>query len=472
MMTDRKIFGIIKNLNKKERAAFSDFLSSPYFNKDIKLVSLFSIILEYIDYKPDEWDDGKCYTRVYNSSAFNQNVYNKLHSKFFQLYERFIAVEFNEQNLVELELSTANYYLLKKDFKSLNTKLDSIDAILNKNVNKEEDYLRYRYKYERLKYDSLILNDPRKGALNIQELIHSFDAYFMMVKLELFIVAETRKKLLNVDFDVILKEELIRLIDTNSNSPISLKVYNTALKLMLDPTNKDFYQLLIIYIDTYSSLFTKKDLLLFFNILESGARKIFIQNQDYFIALFDLYNKMIKNEVVLQNNELNPTKFMNFITVAIKVQEFEWAKSIIEKYQPYLPADLVNDYSNFNLAKIHFAQSNYDLVFDLLSDTQYQNIELKLGVKRLYSKVYFEKNEFHALENYLNTFKIFIHRLDSISKYHLELNNSFISHLHKLLKIASDPDRKGIHKFLDKINAENNLIEKEWILEKINSMLK
>ena len=187
---------------------------------------------------------------------------------------------------------------------------------------------------------------------------------------------------------------------------------------------------------------------------------------EYFHNLFHLYKLGIQEEILFDNEALNPMHYKNIITVGLNTQNYDWTKSFIEKYTKRIPSKDQDNAYNFNMAKVLFQQEAYSEVIQLLHTVEYDNIQYKLGTKLILVKTYYELNELQALEALIESFRVLLVRTTKISK---DLKNQYIEFLRILKKLTylNTYDKEEFLKLQEQINEKKQIVGKKWILEKL-----
>jgi SMC interacting uncharacterized protein involved in chromosome segregation len=81
---------------------------------------------------------------------------------------------------------------------------------------------------------------------------------------------------------------------------------------------------------------------------------------------------------------------------------------------------------------------------------------------------FYELRERVLVDNYLNTFKVFIHRNDTINPTYKESNNNFVRLLNRINMSIDLKKTEAIAKDFTKMD---HVAEKQWLKEKIDQLL-
>jgi len=248
---------------------------------------------------------------------------------------------------------------------------------------------------------------------------------------------------------------------------------NTLISLYLD-----IYQLMK-YEDTKDAFISvKRKLQTLDSIDESESRIIFQYLINYCIIelnkgrsiyeaeLFIIYKTYVEK---INDKTISPFRFKNIINVALKQKQFDFAAYFIDEFGKKLPSEHQQISIAFSKAKLQYEIKNYDTVISILQNVKNEDLTFNLSSKVLIVKTFYEKKEFQFLESFLESFRIFILRNKEMNTASKKIHQDFIKIIHRLIKMEFASARE-IELFKSKINNNNNLPDKAWILEKLEAI--
>lgn len=172
------------------------------------------------------------------------------------------------------------------------------------------------------------------------------------------------------------------------------------------------------------------------------------------------------------DNGFFPSQDYKTIThVGIQVQEFAWTEAFIQEYTPKLPPEERENALTYNLAKVYFAQQQYEKVIEQLREVEYDNLTYALGGKLMLLKTYYELNEYLALDSLLDSFRVYLRRNKVISK---EVRQQYLNVLRFIKKLSNvrPGDAAAVAKIEQQIAECKNLADKGWIVQKVEELKK
>lgn len=184
--------------------------------------------------------------------------------------------------------------------------------------------------------------------------------------------------------------------------------------------------------------------------------------------ILNLY-KMMKNHTGQDFYAyLNIQTIKNIATLCIRFKDKTWFDEVFStRYTNHLSPEIKTTL-RFCEAKFAFAQHDYQKSLDILITYKPLNIFQELDLRRLQVMCFYELKERVLVDNYLNSFKVFVHRNQEIVNRTKESNNNFIRILNRL-NISIHIEK--IEKLKSEINENIHVAEKQWLLTKIEELL-
>ncbi len=471
-MKNRKAIILLKHFSKKELLQFSKFLESPFFNESKQISSLFTYLQQFAPtFESAKLTSQKAHQYVFKNKSYSENNITKLLSKLFKLIEQFIIHNDLKNKELQGRLSLIHFYNERMNPKHFTTLLQQIRRLQAKTP--YQDYAFYEVKVNIEREANIFYSkiDNRQGDVNFQALNNAFDEYYLVNKLIVLCQMINRQHSVNIDYYLSLKEEIITYIPSSpyKDSPV-IALWYQALLLLQQPDNIAFYEKLKTLLEGYSDLLQPIERRVLYTYLENAASRVKTVREAYYQEVFELYNIQLDKGIIYRDGYLLPALFKNIVTVALQLQKFDWTAQFIEEHKMRIPAELQTDVYNYNLANLHFHQKKYDRALILLQQIEYKDAFIKLSVKRILIKIYYELREWDVLEASLNAFRVFIHRHQQIAKSHKKAHQQFINFLYRMIKILPN-DREKIRQLHEEIEKEQLLPEKNWLLGKITDKI-
>jgi len=455
---------------------FSLFVNSPYFNKQESVKRLHDYLLEqHPIFKEEKCTKEIVFKNVFGVSKYNNQKLKDTISNLLVLFETFLvneAIKKNKAVYRQLEIQECiDNKLNKQTLKTLNTAFKE-----KSNLSIEHSKLYYHnYILNDFAYTYQVYNGDRKtSAIHLQKSINSLDKFYFNEKMLVGSAIINRQKILNTNFNIHFFDLVEEIISKNNDFLKDDKIIflNQQLYLLQKNDDENNYRKLIQLISTIN--INKKELRIYFSFLTNFCiRMINSGKQKYLRELFDLNNKIISKNILLENDVISEWAYKNAIAIALRIKEFDWAENFIVTYSKNLNAKIYLNAYNYNLADIAYAKKSYDSALGHLLNIEYTDVFYLLSSKALLLKIYYETQEFDVLESLLHSFRLLTIRQKKISKKQKDAYLNLIKSTVYLLKIYYKKQVNDIEykNHLSKLNIfivkQDSIANKTWILEKI-----
>ncbi|MEX0811854.1 MAG: hypothetical protein WD048_06535 [Chitinophagales bacterium] len=162
------------------------------------------------------------------------------------------------------------------------------------------------------------------------------------------------------------------------------------------------------------------------------------------------------------------------MTIACRLNEFEWTESFIHRYKNKLDEKIREDVFQYNLAAFYYEKNDFEKALQLLHTVQFTDTYFALGARSMLMKIYFEMEEDDALDAHFHAFKIYLLRNKVISAYQRKVHLNFIRFTKRCyqLRNLSYTDRKTqiqqkTRKLLKQIQKTKNITNRDWLVKQL-----
>ncbi len=471
MLSD-KLFSLLTAFSKVELNRFRKFLLSPYLNEQEDATRLFDLLDEALR-KKEKTDfllsKTAVWAALYPDKKMDDAQLRRLFSDLTQLALRFMAAEMRSADAraeaLDLQKALDNPRLTKhlagveRQLLRLfdQTERHSTDFFLAQFKMHHHVFVRASKGVTTIGYgDKLAMAD------------HYLECFYLIQKLKYYVAW--------LQFSGIrATEKIVRLLpgfwenmdDERYAAFPLLAIYRRIAACFTLPDDVQHFYGLLNDLDIHSKNLTKEDLQECYHIAQNYcALKISQGRLEYYREVFQIFQKMIHEGILLENEHLSEGMFKNIITASLGVGEFQWAEQFIETYAIYLPSAARENARSFNLAYLYFHQKKFDNVVRLLQDIEYSDIAYALGAKQMLLRTYYETNEVMAMDSLIDSFRIFIRRSTMMTKNLKREYNNFLSFL-RIIATLNQQDKSGTDGIKKKIAEAQYLNSKKWLLEKL-----
>jgi hypothetical protein len=359
-MQNFKLFHILSQFDKLEQNRIRKFISSPYFNKDKVVCTLFEILVEEIN-APSKinWTKEKIWEHLVPNLSFDDTRLRKYQSDLLKLIEKF---------LIQEEFETDNYiaqtYLLrsikKRKLKKLhNSALKSVKEIPGKITHRDGNFYLGQFLIE-TSYDQLIsdFEEKKTEKTNLEEMSKLLDYFYIGEKLKIYCEVLSRKKFAQHEYEISIIQEVLNIAEKKEYQSIPfISIYYQIFKMYAEPQEVDHYFKFQRLLLESSHFFPRSQEKIFFDFAQNYCINQLNQGNSIFLKeLFGVYKNLIEKEIFTAEGRMESLEFRNIAVVGLRMGEYEWTEDFITKYIILLPPEIRENTLSFNLSQLYFYQ--------------------------------------------------------------------------------------------------------------------
>lgn len=462
-MEGSKLSEMLSSISQKEWRNLKEYISSPFFNKNKHIIELLDIIYKFRFYGKKEYPTKEhLWKKLFGKKKYSETRMFILMSKLDRLCTDYITYQYIQGNQLTYQISTIQaclYRKLPKHFKRTfeTTKKELEDQALENSEYYYNDYL--------LRVEENYQNPPQKRDL--LGLIQSFDRYYLAMKLQYLCSFLNRKDLLQVKEQTEIQTFIDYLEQFKLKELPVLYMYQLTLRTLVNPEKEENYYTLKYLLNKHQNLLAKNEISDLYLYLQNYlVKKLNTGKSQYYRDLFLLYQDMLENVLLKEGGGLNLQHFKNIVTTALRLQEFEWARNFIEEHHKKLPKqDQENAYC-YNMGNLEYYQQKFQDAMLNLVKVNSRNLSYNLGAKSILLKSYYELGEEEALFSLIQSFAVYIRRNKVLSDTNKRNYLNMIKFFKRLSKLRKGEVKKA-EKLLQKLKETNNVMEKQWLIGKI-----
>ena len=365
-------------------------------------------------------------------------------------------------NLNELQyLKQRQLPLFEKELKRTKKRIEEREE--------SSDKLQYKFKVSEVA-NTYFTEINREHDASLLFLDQSIDELFLYQKIKNSCDLLNRQFIFKKEYDLSFIEAILAVIEENklrSNKLVWL-YYNTF--QLLKKRTENQYQELIKSITRYRQQVDQQEFRNIYIYLQNFCiQQINQGNTSYRKKLFGLYQEQLKEGMLIDNGQIYLFDYKNIATLGISLHEYNWIEQFTKEYTTYLPLTFRAMASNYNQARIFFAQKKYKEALRLLNQNIYDDIYYALGARSLLIKIYFEQDDLPFLDTVITSFKTYLNRNKRISDIQKKAYINFTSIAYKLARDMDEPLK--VKKHLEKFKSMDKVAEENWLKEKIDNLI-
>jgi hypothetical protein len=317
----------------------------------------------------------------------------------------------------------------------------------------------------RLEYEAIRQAEQEHTAQtqDLQPLLDAQDIRFALEKLQTGCLMLSQMAVSPRAYDRGLLDPLLRFLENHRHLQIpAIALYYHGYQALLEPGADGHFQHFKALLQEHGPSFEGEELRnLYLLAVNFCIRRLNRQERAYLREVFDLYQSGIALGVFLENGQLSRFTYTNIAQAGMGLGEFLWVAGFLEQYKKYLPVELREPVSNFNLARLYYETGRPAEAMRCLLRVEHDDIIHNLAAKTLLAKIYFEQGEFNALDSLLDSIEAYIRR-KKVLGYHRDNYLGFVRML-RLLHTTEPGNAAKRAEIRQKIAGAKVLAEREWL---------
>ena len=487
-MLNRKLLEVLNRLNQAERKRLRLLLQSPYFNgtqQTENLVGLYDYIMQFdAEEKHPQLDKAIVFQHFFPGKPFlegQKNTLDGLMSKLFALVRTFLAQERLQINAYETEyrelfawLQFCRKYGLEERFWQV---VQALKKLQEDRSYKDAEYFHRQFKLaEEIAAFKTLSNSVQDDA-NIGTTSIYLDTYYSILHLEMACALQYQQHLSQSGllYDETQMEAILAIARKGGFEHLPLiELYQLIFKLLSTPDNEQLHDEFEKALERYKSLIPMETMC----NLSAYQRHFWVR---YYIKsglpfyrqkLFDLYKEHFEEGYFYIDGSINVTSLRMLVVFALKLGQFDWVKQVLDQHPPEricgtrYPAEAYN----LNLAEFYFYKKEYPQAAEKLQYRLFENPHFSILVDVLLIKIYVETED-ELLESRMKALEQKVRRIKLSAESKTRYTN-FLKKLDKIIRHFWQKKSNQYEKMTRELKSTPQIIEREWLLEKLEKRAK
>ncbi|MBS1516863.1 MAG: hypothetical protein JSS91_02120 [Bacteroidetes bacterium] len=472
-MQKTRLIQFLSSLSQAEFKILKDFVSSPVYNKNKYIISLFAQLEMYFpDFDDPDLTEENLFRNIFSDAGYDYYKMKNLVSDLLSLGKDFLVFQSLKtrydirDSLLLPDLEKRNLdKIFEQSFKSAASRLE-------KSKVKDENYLIHKFTLAKELTNFYSPRKPNENHHFQQEKLNLFVNYSVIMLLKTYNIMLHEINQNNFNYDMRMFEQVMTYIENNpGETNPTIKVYHQIIKLCLEKSEENYLKLKHLREEYNNDLNAADRYMLFLHLDSYCATAYNIDGRTD--LLYDQY--LLSRECNMNNfpelGKILYPDFLNDIKKAVRVNEFDFAMKYIEDFRHNLTEEKENTL-NFCYGYIAYKKGNLDEALDLFSKTGFSNYLMKVQVKLLLIQLVFDKQFYDQVFLMIDSYRHYISREKMITEVLKNTLFNFlriIGDLAKLRTSADKNDKEKISRILFEINNlnSNHFGMKLWLAEKI-----
>ncbi|NJO86706.1 MAG: hypothetical protein HC821_01115 [Lewinella sp.] len=462
------LIAIYRSLDKPEQRALGKWLASPAHNQREDVLALHQYLLAGNHlYKTSALEKTRLWRRLFGNDDFDDARLRQTLHFALRATEEWLAFQHWQENQVQQKLALAAHYRRRKLDGPLERTLRQIEQLQTEFPFRNEDYFRNEYLLQLEHYTNLGTQLRTQKDVRLQAVADALDHAYLIEKLRHCCNMLFHQRVSSAPYETGLLDEAIRHIEARQlEKTPGLATYYFVIKAITAPDTEREAQ----YFEQLRSTVRQNGHLLpvpeqrevYLMAINLCIPKINSGIEAYSREAFEWYRLGIAAGILVENETLTRYTFLNATFLAIRLNELVWAEEFLEKYQSLLDEAHREQAYGFAKARLFYAKNDYSATMRLLSQMDFKDHAHNLFSKYMLLKMYYELEEFDALESLLDSLSAYLRRREIVENQ--KTNGQNIIRLARNLLRLDPYDRSKKEAYRQEVLNTQPLTERDWFL--------
>ena len=478
-MIKSSLIDAFKTFTPQEMKEFSEFISSPFFNKNMNVIRLFEVIRKnYPDFEADKIEKEKVFRKLFPGKQYKDSTMRLVMFYLVEVVEKFIAYNrftndtiLYAENLLEEQLERGLYKEFEKNIEKINKEIE-------KTPFKNEDYYENRFIFKNL-YLDYISNfvggkyEKYIGKEDIEFVSNNLTYYYLIRIFKFYSVTLNTMNLYNIKIDTAQFENVIKNLYEESHTEVPLiNIYFNAVMALLKPEDEKYYYKLKELVFANENILDTNTLSdIYINLENYCHRKGRTGVTKFNKESIEIYKRELDSKVCFSNGIMPDAFYKSFAVTACTLEEFDVAREFIQKYKNTLKENSREALYYFALSFLEGELKNYGEALKHLAKIKAEDVYLKMDIRSLQSRIYYSLVWTLPLQSLLDTFKKTVQNNKLIPETRKNMYLSFIKYINQLNNIREKKDFKGIKQLKESLENEEYFPYKLWLIGKAEELI-
>jgi len=389
------------------------------------------------------------------------------------LAKRFIIIEYLDKNKSVNSEILYKELINRKQLRLCQRLIVKEKKELKNRAVKNLDFYAQTYQVENGYFNYLNQKGLIRKEDNIIELNNRLDKFYLLKKLDIHTITLSLDKFTKKEYDYSSINALEHLLNLPQYAEEPLIIlYRATHKLIIDDNEKNYSELIHLLQNPDKSI-SQDNLNIFYSAISNFfIAQIRAENFEYYKQLCRLYQLMDEKNILLRNGFMDIIFLKNLISAGCKVNNFEWAEFILDKYINKINHKDKNSVYNLNKGCIEFYEEKYDSAENYLLKVKKINRNYEVNWRMLRSKLLYKQDK--EYNERTNTFFRSVEQYVKISHtLYTPLGKSYANFLKLLINLYKLRHNRGIvtkQKVLEKIDNQKFISDKKWLLDELEEI--
>ena len=467
-MKKSRLVLILRSFSKKEHRDFRKWVHSPAHNQREDVILLYEFLASPGHLNcDDKLTKAVVFQHIYPKEPFDDARIRQSMHFLLKCVEEFLTYQEIQSDEVRSKITLASVFRRRHLDKSFESTLSSIRKKQEKSPYLNRRFLENEHRLEVELYNYLS-SKQRTGPFNLQQVSNTLDRFYLAEKFRQASLMVSHQAVYKIDYDWGLLDGILQLMEEKGylEHP-AIAVYYYSYLSLRDRDNDSYFYKLKEQILRFGNAFPRFEIRDHFLLaINFCIRRVNRGERHFAREALELIQLGLKTKAILmEDGIISRWSFRNAVSLGTLLKEFDWTEQFIKDYEDHLEEKYRESIVHYSMARLHYEKKDYDRAMQLFTQVEYNDMLMNLTAKAMLLKMYYELDEFNALDSLLESMRVYLRRKKVIG-YHRDNYTNIISFTKKLTTV-NPFDRKDLEKLAGEIEASNPNTEKRWMLEQI-----
>lgn len=473
---------LLSKFSAKQMRELSDFVRSPYFNKNESVEKLFEYLrVNHPEFKGAKIEKEYVYTRLFSPAQYNDSFMRMLIFRLTELSEKYLAYsEMTGRPADESIYLASNLLELGLD-KNAQRVINHTEKELKQIKIKEGKYFLKKFELEKLKhiiysrtYKATTVKD--KPDETLLEESNNLTEFFLIKILQRYRYLLNKGQTVNSYYELDFLPHIMKFLENEGKhyqKNIVISLLYKQISLQLDPSDEKLFYEIKNALCNDATLIEDEDrrdgaTVLVNLCIEKGYKgreefyRMVLEIDEYLVAK-NLYNRV-------KGGYFDSEMFMNIVTIALRVGRVEWTKEFIDSNCKKLAPDIMENIRNFTYARLYFKTRELDKALHYISKVTYTDLHMKINARITSITIHYELGNIEEVLMQIENFRKYIQNDKLLSAGHRKISSNFIKFTGSICKARYSPrvNLTDLKKSIEECEMVNN---RRWLLDKVTELI-
>lgn len=486
-MQDSRLTEILKAFDKSELRSFEKLLDSPFVKSRRNVRPLLLHVMKFHPlFESPDLKKEKVFGTLYPGEVYSEKKIINLMGDLTKETENFLKFKSLDEDEITSMLLISKGFYRKKLFRHSYRIASSIEKKLTPGFSPGKDYFSKLKQVLFLKSSYYTTVNEFGNMIDCKK--NYFEASAAQFIIDLIQIHSSKDPALTT-YGRKIENDFIKAVTESFNLDLFfsrmekstyvhkslINIHYFLFKTLEKPEEKKYYFLLRDLFYRNMKSFDREERYFLFNHLATYCSdEVSRKNTEFYQEALDVYKHMLKyNAYSYSDSEyMQVVTYRNIIYYCNTVKDDRWFEYFIDKYYDVITPKHREDMKNFARANLHFLRKDYEKSLTSVSLISYEFFLFKPDLKNLMLKIYYELEYFEQAYSLIDTYKHYLSGTTEISDAYKTFYRNFVNRYLGLIKIKTGTSRESPAFLKSKIEKENKIVNKIWLLEKIEDLIK